>query len=516
MHEFVQRHAKDVMGVLSGFDRLLFRGTQRLLATARGLMNYLWSIQVPLKQFGDWSEDLTAQLRKASEQAMVDAGRPKLYLNHPAVAKEDLAREMARKQGLDRGPVCLISAVEPCWSYELVRDRQHKKLVLEPRYRKCLHLYHYHLHEQLGLMHVRVQTWLPFGVRVCLNGREWLCRSLQREGVGFERRDNCLASVADRDRAQAILEAQLKTDWPTLLGSLEKQANPMRQTLLKMEGRPLDYYWSVDQSEWATDVLFRDAAALARVYPLLARAGMLTLGSADVLRFLGKRLNANVTAEVCTDLKQRPEGLRLKHRVNGNSLKMYDKQGSVLRVETTINDARQFKVYRGTEAQPDRPAWRKMRKGIADLHRRAEVSQAANERYLAHLATVHSEARLGQVLAPLGQAIRRGGRRYRGLRVLAAEDGRLLAAVAQGEFALNGFRNGQIRVALFGPDGSDPAQVRRRSGQVTRKLGLLHAHGLIKKVPRSRRWLLTDKGREVTTLLSAANQASAKELLNAA
>ena len=95
------------------------------------------------------------------------------------------------------------------------------------------------------------------------------------------------------------------------------------------------------------------------------------------------------TAEIHSDLKTRPEGTRIKHVLNHNSIKMYDKQESVLRIETTVNDARGMKAYRASEADPDGPkAWRKLRKGVADLPRRAQVSQAANERYLEASSTV--------------------------------------------------------------------------------------------------------------------------------
>ena len=354
------------------------------------------------------------------------------------------------------------------------------------------------------------------GVRVYINGREWLCRALLREGIGFERRENCLASVSDVGRAQEVLDGQLRTNWPRLLDGLERGANPLRGKLLRMEGEPLEYYWSLDQSEWASDVMFRSAGALAQIYPLLVRQGMLTMGAADVLRFLGKRLNGNVAAEVCGDLKKRVEGFRLKHRVGANSIKMYDKQRSVLRVETTINDASTFKVYRSSESNPDRKQWQRLRKGVCDLHRRAQVSQAANERYFSHLAAAETDLRLGRMLWPMQRSITRGGRRFRGLRLLGEEDARLLAAVSLGEFAINGFRNAQIRRELFGPDGSDKTDTRRRLGMVSRKLALLHAHGLIKKVPRTRRWLLTEKGKEISTLLAALNSVSAKQLLEAA
>lgn len=389
MNDFLQHHAAFVIGVLHGFDRLLFRGTQRLLATAGGLMSYLWSAQVLLKDFGDWSQSLTEQIRVASEQVMRDAKRPLIYLRDASASKEEVARRIAREDGIKTGPVCLLSSVEPCWSYEIHRSRSERKLILEPRYRKCLHLYHYLMHPQIGLMHARVQTWLPFTMKLCINGREWLGRSLESAGAQYVKKDNCLTWVADVAGAQEMLDRQLRTDWPALLGGIAQQTNPGLDRLLRMEGQPLEYYWSVDQSEWASDVMFKSPAALAGMYPKLIRQGITTLGSVEVMRFLGKRLTSegrihgHFTGEVVSDLKQRPEGMRLKHRVNANSVKMYDKQGSVLRVETTINNASDLKVYRGTEADPQKKQWRPMRKGVADLHRRAEVSQSSNERYLA-------------------------------------------------------------------------------------------------------------------------------------
>ncbi len=86
--------------------------------------------------------------------------------------------------------------------------------------------------------------------------------------------------------------------------------------------------------------------------------------------------------------------MRIKHRLGDNTIKMYDQQGSVLRVETTITDAMGFKTFRAPEGKPRAaPRWQRMRKGIADLHRRAEVSHAANKRYLRAIASVEQERR---------------------------------------------------------------------------------------------------------------------------
>ena len=521
MDSFVTRHADSVTGTLSGFDRLLFRGTLRMIATVKGLMSYLWSFQVLLKNFGDWSQNLTDQIRAASEQVARDSDRPIIYVNNPSARKEDIAWEIAGRDKIERGLVCVLTAVEPCWSYDLHRNREQKKLELVCRQRKCLHLYHYWMHEQFGLMHARLQTWLPFNLKVCLNGRQWLARQMDAAGVGYMQRDNCFVALSDPAQAQALMDEQLTANWPQLLEQMRQLIHPGHAAAFA--ANPLHYYWSVDQSEWVTDVMFKSPQLLSQLYPNLIRHGMGSLGSRDVMRFLGHKvpahggINGHFQGEVITDLKHRPEGIRLKHRVKSNSVKMYDKQGSVLRVETTINDTRDFKVYRNVEGKPDgKPRYQRLRKGVADLNRRAQVSQACNERYLKALAVVEDQSKRGPLLAPLCQPTTWQGKRVRALQPLGTDDGKLLEAIADGQFTVNGFRNRDLRERLYTTVGTDEKEQRRRGAAITRKLRLLRGHGLIRKVPRTHRYVLTDKGRLTVTAIAAVKEASTKELLKAA
>jgi hypothetical protein len=517
VNDFVQRYGRVVIGTLSGFDRVLFRGTHRMLANVAGLMAYLCCCRVLLKDFGGWAQQLTDQVRLAGKAAVERAGRPVIYLGRSSSDKEQMAWQIASRDGIDRGSVCLLESIEPFWGYELSRSREQKKLLLRVRQRQCVHQYHYLIHPQLGWMHVRVQTWLPFTVKLCVNGREWLCRSLEKSGVDFERRENCLSWVRDVAKAQRMLDGQLRTNWPKLLGGIVHEVNPSLQNLLELEGRPLEYYWSADQSEWASDVMFKDAASLSSVYPSLIDHGIRTLGSREVMRFLGKRVSVSGpirgNAEVVSDLSERVEGVRLKHRVNGNSVKMYDKQGSVLRVETTINQVRGFRVWRGTEAEPDKKQWRHLRKGVADVHRRAKVSQACNGRYLSMLATVQQETKLGELIGPLCRGKQLDGQPVRALCPFDPSDQKLLEIISRGEFAINGLRNRDVREQLYGPDdASSEPERRRRSAAVTRRLRLLRGHGLLRKVKGTHRYQLTARGRSVVSALSAAKSATTQQL----
>jgi len=123
MNEFVQRHASKVIGMLSGFDRILFRGTLRRLANVGGMSGWLWAKRVLLKDFGAWSEELTQRVREQSENVIRSAGRPMGYLNDCSLSKEALARQIADRDGIGNGLLCQFSAVEPCWSYDIHKSR---------------------------------------------------------------------------------------------------------------------------------------------------------------------------------------------------------------------------------------------------------------------------------------------------------------------------------------------------------------------------------------------------------
>jgi hypothetical protein len=480
------------------------------------MRRYLSRAGVLLKEFGAYAERITERIKAASIRKAQASGREVRYLPSTQTSKEKVAKAIAARDGITEGLVCVLTCVEPCASFEIFRDRARKRLQLQPRLRKCLHYYHYWMHPTFGLMHARLQTWFPFMVQVCLNGREWLARSLDRAGVGYCKQENCLTWVEDFPTAQRLFDRQLRTAWPKQLDAMARQVNPALGEVFRPW--PLSYYWSTHQSEWATDVVFRDARTLAAVYPRLIQHGITTFSSPDVMRFLGRHVPAtgqvhgHFTGQVVSDLKVRPEGVRIKHWIDGNSLKAYDKQGNVLRVETTINEPKHFKVYRPKEGgHPDDLAWRTMRRGVADLRRRANVSQASNQRYLDALAEVDAEKPLGKLVERLGCPCVWKGKRVRALHPWG-QDAAWLDVLGHGEFALNGFRNRDLRQRLFGFESSSPEMVRRRSGEVTRRLRLFRAHGLIRRVPRTHRYVLTRKGRTIIVALGAARNASPRQL----
>lgn len=181
-------------------------------------------------------------------------------------------------------------------------------------------------------------------------------------------------------------------------------------------------------------------------------------------------------------------------------------------METTIVRPQEFRVRRTVEGDAQgRKDWRILRRGIADLPRRAQISHAANQRYLTALASVTGTIRMAEVAQEICQPIVRDGQRYRAINPWGKEDGALLEAISRGEFAINGLRNRDLQRLLYKTKPTEIEQ-RRRAGAITRKLRLLRAHGLLKKVSGTHRYVLTQKGRELVTALLAARQADLEKL----
>jgi len=502
-----------IMGAISGLDRIRFRGTLRWLANQSGLSTFMSHKHILLKNFGGWVASLTAMIRQSSQAAANKLGIETVYLNRSNTDKEKLARQIAQSKGIKEGSICTFSAVELCIAPMVKGNKKKKKLELVMAQRKCIFIYHYFNDPVFGFGHVRIQSWVPFNVFICLNGRHWLEKQLLKEGIGYIKDGNCFPWIEDIDKAQYLLDSQLRTDWMKMLNRLTFKSCPALADVIS----PLkpEYYWSADETEWATDIMFDSVNSLDELYPSLLHHAMRVSDSPSIMKYFGRRnLAGSFPNEVISDYRQRYEGIRVKHWRNHNSVKMYNKSGSILRIETTINKTRDFKVFRHPDDDKQRPAsWQKMRKGVSDLHRRCQVSQQCNERYCDALAAAQVNEKLKEVAGSACNKIRKKGKIYRGLNPWNKEDYRLLMFLSKGENTINGFRNKHLRQWLYPQsEKADKVELKKYSGRTTRRIKLLRIHGLIRKVPRANRYVLTEKGQKFSCALMTASAIDIKAL----
>jgi len=517
--KLMELYQDKIIGSIRGLDRIRFRGTLRWLASERGLGTFMNHARILLKDFSGWVEGMTAMVRKSCESRADLADIEKRYLRSSGIDKEKLARQIACEKGITEGPICMFSVVEPCIAPIVKGNKAQKKLQLLMAHRKCVFVYHYFDDPVFGFGHVRIQSWVPFNIFVCLNGRHWLEKQLLKEGIGYIKDGNCFPWIEDVDRAQYLLDTQLNSNWSKLLNRLTFDSCPALPQVLS----PLhpDYYWSADETEWATDIMFESTKSLDSVYPSLLHHAIGVSDSPSVMKYFGRRnislsgrIKGRAPIEVMTDFRKFYEGIRVKHWLNRNSVKLYNKSGSILRIETTINHTRDFKVYRHPDDDISKASsWQRMRKGVSDLHRRCELSDQCNNRYGDSLAMAQVEEKLKEVVSAACNNITKKSKKYRGLNPWQKEDYELLTFLAKGENAINGFRNQHLRKYLY-PKSEHLQQQRRKkySGRTTRRIKLLRAHGLIRKVPRANRYVLTSKGQKFSCALITASTVSIKEL----
>ena len=437
MQQFIAKFEKDIQGVMSGFDRVLFRGSLRRLTHSLGMKWYLAQNDILCKQYEDHVKGISQRVKQAALAPFQQQGLPVKHV-FGSDNKENLARAFAAERHVTEGDVCAFTAME-----------------MAPTFQHAV-------------------------------------------------------------------------NWTERLHPFAQRLNPLHEEIFR--NYPTQYYWTGFQCEWATDVLFRPGT-LRRLAPLLLEHGMLSFSSPDILQFLGHRINvsgqipANYTGELTSDFKSRASGDRVKYRIDGNSLKGYGKAstpvGDLYRVETLTQHVEVFQSYRPKEGGADDDLqWRQMRRGVADMHRRAEVSQKANERYWDALSTVDDSTRFSEFTRALEQPCQYQGRRVRALHLFQAGDHQLLQAVNRGEFALNGLRNRDLQRWLYGPvDPLRPLTLkekRRRSAAVSRKLRMLRAHGLIQKVPKTHRYQVTAHGRLAITAILTMDRTSIALLNQAA
>lgn len=511
METFLSIHRDVITGTVSTFDRLIFKGHLSGFFPKGAFARFLARQGVLLKDFGRHVEAATAEVKAHVQKLAEAAGRPFIYLETASTAasgasKEAQAQAIAVRDGITEGLICVFSVLEPCRSFVVRSNHETQRLEVVRKRRKCLHFYCYYLDPEFGFMHVRLQSWFPFEIQIYINGREWLARQLDQRGIAYQRYDNKLTQVADLSTAQKLCEKFARRKWPRVLDAFARRLNPHLPTIRQAGFK--GYYWVADQCEYATDVLFRDRASRQALFPALVELSLTAFSAEDVLRFLGRKLHGNFQGDVTTDLKRRPEGRRVKHKMKRNALKMYD-PANVLRVETTINNPREFRVLRVIETPQGRQRrWVPMGKGVANLWRYAQVGLQSNSRYLDALAHAQPKGKAIAELDRLCHPRTLNGKRYARFHPVTAEDCALFTAALAGEHALNGFRNKDVQTRLYPSHAASPLERQKRSARVTRLLAKLRGHGLIAKVKASRLYRVTERG---TRLMSAAIHCRTKE-----
>jgi hypothetical protein len=478
-----ERHAGQIAGVLGCWDRMLVFGTLPKICFAGGMTSFLYERKIRIFDYPKFAEPFRNRIRENAEKMAAEAGIEIEFIRKRNFRKEDRVKEILASRGETAGLVCIFSAMEPCSTYKPWHNKQTGKTFLVPDDGKCLHYYFYFVDEELGLCHVRVPTWLPCRLQVCCNGHNWLAGQLSKLGIDYRMADNAFSHIADWPRAQRISNGWEAKRIHARLDGFARRCCPIYRDFAT------GYHWSVDQCEYATDIVFRKQADLQAIYENLARTAIHTVKPDNIATFLGRKLSPQFEGEAGNRFNIRIEGTRIKHSMGPVSIKLYDKFGLILRIETTVNDLTFFKHYREVEHRDGsrETKWASMQKTIYSLPAMRELLEAANRRYLEFLSAIEDPRAGRNKLDKLSHPVEQEGRRYSGFNLFDADDENLLCSIVRGEFNISGMQNKSLRRHL--PE--------RSSGQVSRLLKRLRTHGLVKKVGHTYKYYVTAFGKEV-------------------
>lgn len=477
----VERYADRLHGVLSCFDRVVVTGTLPGACYAQGMTSFLYAKGIRIFDYPQFAAPLRDQIRARAQELAQSAGVEIEHIAKAHIRKEDVVARVLERRGDDPGLVHVISAMETCQSYKPWHDKSSGKTFLKPDTGKCLHYYFYFMDPVVGLCYLRVPTWCPFKLQFYCNGHGWLAQKLKAKRIGFTLADNAFVRLDDFAHAQRLADGFKPEQLHRILDRYAKLCCPVHETF---EQR---YHWSLMQVEYATDLVFRSQETLAPLYEQLSREAVLSVKAEQVASFLGKKITPQLAAEIGSRFATRIEGTCIKHRLGKAQVKMYDKFGSVLRIETTVNDVSFFKHHRKVEHRegPSSRQLAPLKKSIYSLIDLREILLGCNRRYLEYLSALDDHSAGRRALDRLTRERRKEDRPIKGLNFFNRTEQCLLRALKRPEFNIHGLRRADLRALL--PELSPVA--------LSRQLKRLRCLGVIKRVTGTYRYYLTRLGR---------------------
>lgn len=484
MQTFIERHHAKITGSLSCFDRIVLTGTVPKICYAQGMSAFLTAHAIRLFDFPRWAELLREELRINAEQIAADNGLEIEFIRKKNFRKEDRIQEIIAQRGINAGLVHIFSAMEACTAYKPWHNKKTQKTYLKTVPGKCLHYYFYFIHDELGLCYLRVPTWAPFRLQFYCNGHDLLACALARKGIGFQLLDNVFVRIDDFEKAQKLADAIDAKRMHRHLDKIVRQYCPIVRHFNNT------CHWSFMQVEYATDILFKRQEDLKPIYDEIVRTAVHAVQPEQIATFLGRKLHGGYEDEMGNRFDTRIQGTCIKHRMGKVAIKMYDKFGLVLRIETVANDVSFFKHHRrvehrdGTWDMQEAP----LKKSIYSMPLLIDLMKASNRRYLEFIATIDDPSGGIKDLNKISRPVKEDDRSYRGFNLFDGDDLELFRTIIHGEFNISGFSNKCLRKMIKAKKGH----------QISRLLKRLRKHGLIKKITNTYKYYLTALGRRVT------------------
>jgi hypothetical protein len=484
MQNFIERHNTKIKGALSCFDRIVLTGTIPGICYAQGMSSFLTMKGIRIFDFTQWADPLRQEIRENAEKVAAGNGLEIDFIRKKNIRKEDRIKDIIKQRGSHPGLVHIFSAMEACTAYKPWHNKKTHQTYLKTVPGKCLHYYFYFITAELGLCYLRVPTWAPFRLQFYCNGHNLLASRLSKKKIDFQMLDNVFVQIDDFNKAQKLADDINVKQIHRQLDKIVRQYCPIVRHFVN------SCHWSFMQVEYATDIIFKKKSELQPIYDDIVRTAIHSVKPENISTFLGRKLHGGYQDEMGNNFNTRIEGTCIKHRMGKVAIKMYDKFGLVLRVETVANDVSFFKHHRRVEHRDG--TWEMktapLKKSIYSLGMLVELMKASNRRYIEFIAAIDDPSGGIKDLNKISRSVKEEDRSYRGFNLFDGDDLELFSAIIRGEFNISGFSNKSLRKVIKDKKGH----------QVSRLLKRLRKHGLIKKIGNTYKYYLTALGRRVT------------------
>jgi len=485
--EFLKKYSSKIEGAISCIDRMIISGTLERWGYSQAMHSYLITNNIRVFDFPKFAKKFNEQIRKQVETIAKQNNIAIEHIRSPHRFDKELnIKRTIEERGMHPGIVHIYTSMEITDAYEPHWDHITKKATLKMRTTKCIHYYIYFIDKYLGLSFLRIPTWIPCRVQFYFNGHNHLAYKLQKNNINFQMHDNAFTKISDYQKAQELSNNLRAEDLHQWLDKIINQYIPF------LEQTSQSYRWTLTQTEYSTDVIFKKQEDLKLLYEEIILKCIHSVKPENVATFFSRSLAASYAQEVGTKYNKQIQGTRIKHFMGANSIKMYDKACKVLRVETTVNDISEFKVYREVLTRNGQSVkkFANMKKSIYSLHDLTKQCQHSNARYLDFIASFEDNSEGKKNLWKISKKEADNNRSYREFNFFNENDAQILTALMSGEFNINGFRNKNLRE-------TDMLKNKFTSAQMTRVIKRLHVFGLIKKIKNSFKYYLTKFGKKV-------------------
>lgn len=479
-----EKYKDQISSVITCYDRILIQGVIPTWSYADGMTGYFLANDIRIFDYASFSQTLTQKVRKNAEQIADENGLEIEFIRKiKAFRKDDRIQEIIRESGKTEGLIHIFSAMEVCNTYKPWHDKETGRTFFKPDKSKCLHYYFYFIDRVYGLCYLRVPTWCPFRLQFYMNGHNLLANKMKKKEIQYETLDNSFSFISDPEYAQKLSDRINPEDIHKALDAFARRYCPVAEEF------GYAYTWTIMQIECATDIIFHSPDYLRPVYDEIIKRAIFSVRPDNIATFLGKKITYNCRKEVGTNYNQRFLGTRIKHHMGDVSIKMYDKHGLVLRIESTCNNVGEFRVKRKVEHRDGTISEKKasMKKSIYSLYQLFTIMKAANYRYLEYVSSFDDHSNGDKHLTKVSKPVHEKKRSYRGMNFFDERDLKVLETIGRGEFMTYGMQNKDIRKYIDDISSSAMSRIFKR----------LRLHGLIEKAAGSYKYFPTALGKEI-------------------